>query len=139
MTDQERFEMPTVMFSLTERDCMEHLWRLVAVVFISKDGKILRTSPKLDDMFGYARNELVGKLIETLVPDGAKELHPTLRDGYFRNPMSRPMMQARVVQGQHRGGTSIPVVVKLDSSWSADGQQQYGIALVVEASGEQKL
>lgn len=124
-----QFEMPA---SLSEGDCRDYAWRSFAFLVIDEARVIHRTSQRLDDLFGYVRNELVGKPVEILVPDGIRPVHPGYVSGYLKNPTDRSMNAARIVNGRKKDGTLINVVVSLASFF--EQRHQWAIAMVSEAS-----
>lgn len=83
------------------------------MIIISSDGKITAVNKEIERLFGYDRSELVGQLIETLIPDEYKSGHPLFRDGYVKNPEPRMMGIGRVLFGRRKDGTEVPVEIGL--------------------------
>ena len=61
------------------------------ILVVAKDGAIRRSNDRLDLLFGYEPNELVGQAIEVLVPPETRGHHPDLRDAFFEIPTRRSM------------------------------------------------
>ena len=51
---------------------------------------ILVVNRQTELLFGYDRDDLVGRPIETLVPESLQKIHPHLA-GYFAGPKARTM------------------------------------------------
>jgi two-component system sensor kinase FixL len=62
-----------------------------AVIAINRDGTIRFANRTTEQMFGYARNELVGVPLEVLIPSRFRAAHRAHTAGYFTAPRTRPM------------------------------------------------
>jgi PAS domain S-box-containing protein len=72
-------------------------------------------------LFGHDRQELVGKTLETLVPEPLRHAHSAHRSDYFAHPITRPMGSRHELTGRRRDGTEFPVDVSLSSIDTQDG------------------
>lgn len=83
-----------------------------AVLVVDSAGRILRANQRCQDLFGWAPEELLGELVETLVPErfGA---HGSEREGYVRDPALRPMGAGRQLVARHRSGAEVAVDIAL--------------------------
>src|SRR3954449_9818677 len=54
-----------------------------AMVMIGPAGQIEMINAQTERLFGYQRAELLGKPIETLVPERFRRNHPALRTAFF--------------------------------------------------------
>lgn len=52
-----------------------------AILGIDRSGAIALVNLRVEELFGYARQELVGETIEMLVPPEARERHQGRREG----------------------------------------------------------
>lgn len=84
-----------------------------AIVAIDAQGRIVLVNSRLEEYFGYRREELLGQPIELLVPDRYKEIHPTYRQGYFAHPAVRPMGSGLEPTGRRKDGTEFPIDASL--------------------------
>jgi two-component system, cell cycle sensor histidine kinase and response regulator CckA len=86
---------------------------LDAMVIVSVDGTIGLVNAKTEAMFGYSRQELVGKRIEVLVPERFRGWHGTRRDAYFIDSQTRPMGTGLDLHARHKDGREFPVDISL--------------------------
>jgi two-component system, cell cycle sensor histidine kinase and response regulator CckA len=92
-----------------------------AIVGVTPDGRISLVNAQTERLFGYGRNELIGKPIEILVPDRTRDVHPGHRDGYFRQPQPRPMGAGMELAARRKDGTEFPAEISLSSIDTEDG------------------
>lgn len=102
------------------------------MLIINSDGKITAANREVERMFGYDRKELVGQLIEVLVPDEYKTGHPLFRDGYIKNPEPRTMGVGRDLFGRRKDGTEVPVEIGLTPVKTA--KDMFVVSSVVDIS-----
>ncbi len=88
---------------------------------IDAESRIVLVNREIERMFGYAREELLGRSIETLVPIRAREVHPHDRARYMRAPTARPMGSGRDLHGLRKDGTEVPVEIGLNPVETKDG------------------
>jgi PAS domain S-box-containing protein len=93
-----------------------------AIVGIDDKGKIVLVNSQTEELFGYVRADLLGKGVETLVPERFRELHPSHRDGYFAEPRTRPMGADLELYGLRRDGTEFPAEISLSSIEAENGR-----------------
>lgn len=67
-----------------------------AMILVNQEGKIEFSNSQAEDMFGYTKEELLGQLVEKLMPEKAAKVHPQHRDNYFKSPRIRPMGRNKV-------------------------------------------
>jgi len=92
-----------------------------AIVIVGPDGRIVEVNMKAAGLFGYARNELVGEPVGTLIPDRFRDRHVELQERYDRSPHVRPMGAGATLYARHKDGHDIPVAIHLGPYQSADG------------------
>lgn len=93
-----------------------------AMVMAGEDGAITMVNPQAEKLFGYARAEMLGKSIETLVPERFRANHPRLRTEYNRNPQMRSMGAGRDLHGLRKDGTEVPVEIGLNPITTREGR-----------------
>jgi PAS domain S-box-containing protein len=93
-----------------------------AVVIVGEEGKIELVNAETERLFGYGREELLGRPLETLLPDRFQESHVDHRAEYGSAPTTRPMGAGLQPAGRRKDGTEFPVDVSLSSTETEDGR-----------------
>jgi PAS domain S-box-containing protein len=57
-----------------------------AMVIVDASGEIVLVNAQTEKLFGYGRDELLGKRVEMLVPERFRDQHPGHRMGYVADP-----------------------------------------------------
>lgn len=91
-----------------------------AIVGIQADGRISLVNRQAEVLFGYDRDELIGALVEQLVPGRFVAGHAAHREGYFADPLTRPMGAGTELAGRRKDGSEFPAEISL-SSLETDG------------------
>jgi diguanylate cyclase (GGDEF)-like protein/PAS domain S-box-containing protein len=90
-----------------------------AMVGVDRAGRIRLINGQAEAMFGYARGSLVGRLIETLLPESIRQVQDAQREGYVTDPRSRAGAVTDVVGCRH-DGTAFPADVGLTHIGTGD-------------------
>jgi PAS domain S-box-containing protein len=83
------------------------------VVVVNHEGRIVRANAQVEQMFGYARDELMGQSIETLIPERFRQAHINHRTAYVVEPHTRPMGAGLELYGKRKDGSEFPVDIML--------------------------
>ena len=89
------------------------------IVIIDHDGVIRLINAQTEALFGHARDDLLGRSIEVLVPERLRDAHERHRATFIADPAARPMGVGLDLLGLHRDGHEFPVEVSL-SPFSTD-------------------
>jgi PAS domain S-box-containing protein len=92
-----------------------------AVVIVDGRGRMVLVNLQTERLFGYPRAELIGNLIEMLIPERFRKQHVGHRDGYTAAPKVRPMGSGLALQGRKRDGTEFPIEISLSPLTTDDG------------------
>jgi PAS domain S-box-containing protein len=91
------------------------------IVVVDTDGRIRIVNAQVEELFGYARGELIGELIEMLVPEAARSVHASHRAAYVRRQAMRPMRTSLDLRGRRKDGSEFPVEISLSPMQGVDG------------------
>ncbi len=84
-----------------------------AIVTISKNGKIEMVNKQTEKIFGYKREELIGKNLKILIPTTKRKDHDQHLKNYLKNPKQRPMSLKTELFGLRKNGELFPIEVSL--------------------------
>lgn len=91
------------------------------VVLADDDGVIALANQRLEEMFGYGRDELAGRSVDELLPDALRVAHARQRAAYVKAPVARPMADRQRLVGLRRDGGTLPLQVTLSPVPTATG------------------
>jgi PAS domain S-box-containing protein len=83
------------------------------IVVCDQAGTLVLVNAEAERMFGYARDELVGKSIELLIPERIRPHHGHHLSSYVSAPRLRPMGSEVDLRGLRKDGTEFPVEISL--------------------------
>lgn len=84
-----------------------------AVIIAELAGPIVLANRQAEQFFGYQRADLIGAEIELLLPQRYRARHPALREGFARQPHTRPMGIGLELRGVRKDGSEFPVEISL--------------------------
>ena len=67
----------------------------------------------MEQLFGYSQTELIGRLVEVLIPERFRDHHPQRRNAYVAAPRPRPMGSGLELYGLRKDRTEFPVDIML--------------------------
>ena len=129
---------------LTERARTHARFRIAAesapcaLVMVDKAGEIVFANAQAESLFGYGRDELMGRAIELLLPKGFRRKHVTQRGQYFSGPQApRHMGIGRELCCVHKDGSECPVEIGLTQIDGPEGRLV--LSSIVDISERRRL
>ena len=92
-----------------------------AVAIVDQRGDIVLVNKQTEKLFGYRRDELLGRKVELLLPERFHLRHLDHRASYVADPGTRPMGADLELAGRRRDGTEFAVDISLSSIETEDG------------------
>jgi PAS domain S-box-containing protein len=93
-----------------------------AMIMVDTGGCIALVNSQTEKLFGYRREELLGRPVEMLVPERFRALHDSHRVNFLSAPTARPMGVGRDLFGVSKDGVEISVEIGLNPVQSAEGK-----------------
>ena len=117
-------------YDITARKQAEEQFRLVVesasngMLLTNQDGVITMINKQIERWFGYARQELVGQSVETLMPERFRAQHCGQRTDFFDRPKTHHAMGvSRELFGRRKDGTEFPLEITLNPMHTSMGLQ----------------
>jgi PAS domain S-box-containing protein len=101
-----------------------------AIFEVDSGGLIVLSNSEAGRMFGYSKEELLGRSIETLIPARFRGLHESHRNNYAAKPVTRRMGAGLDLHAIRRDGSEFAVDINL----SPMGQGDHVICVVRDMS-----
>ena len=102
----------------------------IAIIVADAGGRITLANLQAGALFGYGRDELLGKPLEDLVPERFRAAHPGHRAGFVSAPATRAMGSGRDLFGLRKDGSEVPIEIGL--SPLSIGELRFTAATVVD-------
>jgi PAS domain S-box-containing protein len=91
-----------------------------AIVVIDSAGRVLKMNDEAERVFGYPRDALIGRDVETIIPERFRAAHRAKREKYEKAPTTRTI--AGELTGKRADGTEFPVEIRV-GLLNAQGQR----------------
>jgi len=123
----ERARLIAVSMDITERKQAEELFHLATeaspsgTILVDHQGRIMLVNAHAEKLFGWERDELIGKDIEVLVPERFADAHPGDGTNFFALPEARTMGSGRELFGRRKDGSEFPVEIGLNPIQTPSG------------------
>src|SRR6185369_15989615 len=96
---------------ITIRTLLESLAE--GVVIVDNSATILLVNNRAEQIFGYSREELIGKSHAILIPERLRQKHEEYERQFFAHPTTKGMNQLLDVVGVRRDGSEFPMEMNL--------------------------
>lgn len=100
------------------------------ILMADRQGAIIMANPALARLFGYDKGELVGKKVESLIPNRFAKTHEEHRRRYHQAPQPRSMGNDLNLFGLKKDGSEFPVEVSLSPFKNPEGE--FVVAFVID-------
>ena len=125
MTQQDENSLPITLDSPTNGNVLNSLHHNenqynqlieaapVAVMIVDDEGHIRFVNAGAENLFKYQRHELIGQVVEILLPQQFQNIHIAHRSSFFDHPETRAMGANLELAGRRKDGTEFPVEIGL--------------------------
>ena len=93
-----------------------------AIIASDQEGRITQVNSRVESLFGYSQEELLGQSIEILVPERFRRTHHQHRTDFSQQPRVRAMGIGLELHARRKDGTEFPVDVMLSPVGTEEGQ-----------------
>jgi PAS domain S-box-containing protein len=108
-----------------------------AILEVDHEGRIVLLNRMTLTMFGYEREELLGRPVEILLPEALRAGHVDNRNAYRAHPVTRPMGTGLALQGRRKDGVWFPVEISLGPLDTSEGS--FVTAIVRDVTEKEKM
>ncbi|HWZ55324.1 MAG TPA: EAL domain-containing protein [Verrucomicrobiae bacterium] len=98
-----------------------------AIVVVDQEGRIVEANPQVESIFGYDCSELLGNLIEILIPERFRSVYEKHRHDYSNQLRTRPMGTDQELCGRRKDGSEFPVDIMLSPVETTEGRLVLGV------------
>lgn len=106
-----------------------------AIIEVDRDGRIALLNRVTEKMFGYTREELLGRNVDLLIPVDLRTAHAKHRSDYWERPQTRSMGSGLKLEAERRDGTRFPVEISLSPVKFEDG---FRVTAIIRDISERK-
>ncbi len=93
-----------------------------ATLIVDSHGKIAYVNSQAERLFGYSKATMLGRQIESLIPEGSRSSNSSLFAGSFEAPVFRSTGADIEITALHKDGSVIPVEISL-SPLESEGEK----------------
>jgi len=106
------------------------------LIMTDSEGRIVLVNRETERLFGYSREEILGRSIDLLVPERFRRGHPGFRGQFLAEPKVRAMGAGRELYGLRKDGSEVPVEIGLTPVVTPEGI--FVLSTVVDISARQR-
>lgn len=90
------------------------------LIVVDKESKMVQVNSEVQNLFGYSKNELLGKEISLLIPHRFRSKHHSKVEGYKNKPRKRRMGDGLDLYGLKKDGSEFSVDIMLSPMTQRD-------------------
>jgi diguanylate cyclase (GGDEF)-like protein/PAS domain S-box-containing protein len=91
------------------------------LVVVDQSGTIVLVNAQAEKLFGYRRDELIGKSSEILISEHSRTKHSEQHSSFFAVGSERPAIAALELFGLRKGGSEFPAEIRLSPLKTREG------------------
>jgi hypothetical protein len=99
-------------------------------------GSIVLVNREVERLFGYSREELLGRPVEMVIPGRFRSGHTGFRGGFMADPKVRAMGAGRDLYGLRKDRTEVPIEIGLTPVATEEGM--FVLASIVDITARKK-
>ncbi|MGH7255462.1 MAG: putative bifunctional diguanylate cyclase/phosphodiesterase [Nitrospirales bacterium] len=92
-----------------------------AMVIVDRDGSLRMANTRVEHLFGYTKEELIGKSIEMVIPELSRAIAIGRCQNYFPNESWWPLVSGLDLSGLRKDGSEFPADISLTPMHSEKG------------------
>jgi PAS domain S-box-containing protein len=107
------------------------------LLMIDLKGTILLANLRMEDMFGYDQRDLLGRSLETLIPECYRGRHSEYPEAFFTGPKARALGADGNLAGRRKDGSEFPVEIGLSPIHTLEGI--HVLVSIIDITGRKAL
>ena len=107
------------------------------IIVVDSDGAIVMINNEVERLFGYCRDELLGRPVEILLPQELLSKTENHHDGFMIHPDARQLGTGRDFRARRKDGSEFPIEVGLNPIQIGDNALVLGA--IVDISERKRL
>ncbi len=108
-----------------------------AIIVVDRRGSIVLVNRQAARLFGYSGSELLGEMVDVLIPFTFRAGHPALRERFMEDPTARPMGAGRDLYGLRKDGDEFPIEIGLNPISTEEGT--FVVSAIVDITERKRL
>ncbi len=109
-----------------------------AIICINEEGTIYIWNKLAEKIFGYAKNEVIGQAVTTIIPEKYKPLHQNGIKRFLKTRKAKIIGKSMEVRGRTKAGTEIPIELSL-SFYKTESDKYFFIGILRDLSERKRI